>query len=113
MTATRFPRVYLTALDYLPIQGTSVPCERVFSSAKLTKSDLRNLLDPNIMEALQILKFSYKRNGQVMLELNFTAHLDIEHEKAELEELAAGTVLSETLGLAEYGETFGELPLPT
>jgi hypothetical protein len=83
----------------------------VFSSAKLTKTDLRNHLDPNVMEALQILKYSYKKNGKVMLGLNFTAHLDIEHESAELEELADRTVLSETLEVAEYSETFQELPL--
>ncbi|KIK51315.1 hypothetical protein GYMLUDRAFT_981689, partial [Collybiopsis luxurians FD-317 M1] len=30
---SRFPRIFKLAMDILPIQGTSVPCERVFSSA--------------------------------------------------------------------------------
>ena len=49
------------AMDYLPIQATSVPCERVFSSAKETDTAKRNRIDPALMEALQLLKFLLKR----------------------------------------------------
>ena len=49
------------AMDYLPIQATSVPCERVFSSAKETDSARRNRISPVLMEALQLLKFSLKK----------------------------------------------------
>jgi hypothetical protein len=49
------------AMDYLPIQATSVPCERVFSSAKETDTAKRNRISPALMEALQLLKFSLKK----------------------------------------------------
>jgi hypothetical protein len=55
-------------MDYLPIQATSVPCERVFSSAKETDTAKRNKISPLLMEALQLLKFSLKKER-----LNFTA----------------------------------------
>jgi len=48
-------------MDYLPIQATSVPCERVFSSAKETDTSKRNRMSPLLMEALQLLKFLLKK----------------------------------------------------
>ena len=56
-------------MDYLPIQASAVPCERVFSSSAETDSKKRNRLGPALMEALQILKFSLKKSH-----LDFTAH---------------------------------------
>ncbi|KAI5893793.1 uncharacterized protein SCHCODRAFT_02500333 [Schizophyllum commune H4-8] len=41
----------------MPIQASAVPCERVFSSSKETDTTRRANLEPNLMEALQILKF--------------------------------------------------------
>lgn len=55
------------AMDYLPVQATSVPCERVFSSAKETDTAKRNRISPVLMEALQLLKFALKKEH-----LNFT-----------------------------------------
>lgn len=49
-------------MDYLPIQASSVPCERVFSSAKETDTLKRNRIHPMLMEALQMLKFSLKKD---------------------------------------------------
>lgn len=57
----RFATLHAMALDYLPIQASAVPCERVFSSASETDTKRRNRLHPTLMEALQILKFSLKR----------------------------------------------------
>ena len=51
---------YLTALDYLPIQASSVPSECVFSSSAETDTKCHNRLRPLLMEALQMLKFSIK-----------------------------------------------------
>jgi hypothetical protein len=49
------------AMDYLPIQATSVPCERVFSSCAETDTKRRNRISPLLMEALQMLKFHLKK----------------------------------------------------
>jgi hypothetical protein len=56
-----FPTLFAMAMDYLPIQATSVPCERVFSSAKETDTAKRNQINSLLMEALQLLKFSLKK----------------------------------------------------
>jgi hypothetical protein len=45
-----------------------VPCERVFSSANETDTAKRNRMSPVLMEALQLLKFSLKKEH-----LNFMA----------------------------------------
>ncbi len=49
------------AMDYLPIQAMSVPCERVFSLAKETDTTKQNQISLVLMEALQLLKFSIKK----------------------------------------------------
>src|SRR5258708_21095570 len=56
-----FPTLFGIALDYLPIQASYVPCERVFSSAKETDTLKCNHIHPVLMEALQTLKFSLKK----------------------------------------------------
>jgi len=48
-------------MDYLPIQASAVPCEHIFSSAGETDTKKRNRIKPALMEALQILKFIYKK----------------------------------------------------
>ena len=55
------------ALDYLPIQASSVPSERVFSSSAETDMKRQNRIHPVLMEVLQMLKFSLKQQW-----LNFT-----------------------------------------
>jgi hypothetical protein len=55
------------AMDYLPIQASSVPCERIFSSSAETDTKKRNRISPLLMEALQMLKFYLKKER-----LNFT-----------------------------------------
>jgi hypothetical protein len=59
-----FPTLFAIAMDYLPIQASSVPCERVFSSAKETDTLKRNRIHPMLMEALQMMKFSLKKDRQ-------------------------------------------------
>ncbi len=68
-------------MDTLPIQASPVPCERVFSSSKETTVARRNKLSPQLVEALQVLKFEHKHNKM----LNFIAGLDMDEEMMELE----------------------------
>lgn len=58
---SEFPTLFSIAMDYLPIQATSVPCERVFSSAKDTDTAKRNRISSVLMEALQMLKHLLKK----------------------------------------------------
>jgi len=53
--------LFSIAMDFLPVQATSVPCEHVFSSAKDIDTVKRNQISPVLMEALQILKSSLKK----------------------------------------------------
>ena len=75
-------------MDILPIQASSVPCERVFSSGKETMTDRRNWISPELMEELQILKYSLKKRR----DLNFTEGMKWEEELEEFEALAEESV---------------------
>ena len=57
-------------MDVLPAQASSVPSECIFSSSKETCTQRRNKISPTMLEALQILKFTYKQDR-----LNFTEDL--------------------------------------
>jgi hypothetical protein len=72
-------------MDILPIQASSVPCERVFSSSKQTITARRNQLSSKLVETLQLLKFSAKKGRQ----LTFTSGLDRDEETRQLEEKEA------------------------
>ncbi len=63
-----FPTLFRIALDYLPIQASSIPYEWVFLSAKETDTLKCNHIHPVLMEALQTLKFSLKKEW-----FNFTS----------------------------------------
>ena len=82
-------------MDILPIQASSVPCERVFSSSKETVTAGRNSLSPKLMEALQLLKFSTKQGRG----LSFTKGLDKDEELTELVEEEEAEAVEE---LREY-----------
>ena len=56
----QYPVLARMAQDYLAIQGSSTPSERVFSNASLTDTQQRNQLTPEMFEALQILKSAYR-----------------------------------------------------
>jgi hypothetical protein len=58
---TTYPTIFAIAMDYLPIQASSVPCERVFSSSAETDTKRRNRISPLMMEALQMLKFQLRK----------------------------------------------------
>ncbi len=81
-------------MDILPIQATSVPCERVFSASKETTTARRNRLGPKMVQALQILKFQ----GKHMKELSFTEGLKEGDEIAELEAEEAAKPVEDMTG---------------
>lgn len=56
-----FLTLFDIAMNYLAIQASSVPCERVFSSAKETDTAKWNRINPVLMEALQMLKVLLKK----------------------------------------------------
>jgi hypothetical protein len=68
-------------MDILPIQGSAVPCKCVFSSAKEIMTTRHNNLSPKLMEAIQLLKFSF-RTGR---SLDFTDWLKEDVEKQAME----------------------------
>lgn len=51
-----YQHVYSTAMKYMCIVGSSVPCERLFSIAGNIASDERNRLDPRRLDRLLFLK---------------------------------------------------------
>jgi hypothetical protein len=86
-------------MDILPIQASSVPCERVFSSSKETVTARRNSLSPDIMEALQLLKYSSKQGRGI----SFTKGLNQAEELTELMEKEEAEPVEE---LHEYFHSF-------
>jgi len=83
------------ALDYLPIQASAVPSERVFSSSAETDTKKRNHINPVLMEALQMLKFALKQSR-----LDFTkGWTTSESSLLEVEPEVGKDLLGDLLGL--------------
>lgn len=57
-----YPLIFPVAMDVLPVQASAVPCEWVFSSSKETCALQCNHISLKLLEALQVLKFSHKKN---------------------------------------------------
>ncbi|EUC59354.1 hAT family dimerization protein, partial [Rhizoctonia solani AG-3 Rhs1AP] len=55
------PLIHRMAVDVLPAQASSVSSERVFSSSKLTCTRERNRISAELVEALQVVKHSVRR----------------------------------------------------
>ncbi|KAH8991113.1 hypothetical protein EDB86DRAFT_2806845 [Lactarius hatsudake] len=53
--------MFKVAVDILPVQVSSVPCERIFSSNKETCALRRNILSSALLEILQVLKHVYEQ----------------------------------------------------
>jgi hypothetical protein len=62
-------------MDYLPVQGSSVPCKHVFLLSAEIDTKKWNWIKPVLMEALQMLKFYHKKSL-----LNFTVGLVLEED---------------------------------
>lgn len=59
--AVLFPTLARIALDILPCQASSVPCERLFSASKQTADLCRLSLGLKWFEELQIMKFAWRK----------------------------------------------------
>jgi hypothetical protein len=58
-----YPTLAQIALDVLPCQASSVPCERLFSASKQTADLRRASLGAKRFEELQIMKFAWRKNN--------------------------------------------------
>lgn len=96
--------LFRLSLDVLPVQASAVPCERVFSSSKLTDDARRCNLSHFQMEMLQNLKHRFRGER-----ISFTENLVCnEHElsvvdvpAAKIEELLAEGRISELQELVD------------
>jgi hypothetical protein len=92
-----FPTIFAIAMDYLPIQASSVPCEQAFLSSSETDMVRQNCISPILMEALQMLKFAVWNTL-----INFTS--DILTPEKELEGDTAPNLLAELTNEAHDDE---------
>ena len=60
--ALEYPIMACIALDYLPSQASSVPCECLFSASKQTAVDHQAHLSSQKFEYLQVLKFVWYKD---------------------------------------------------
>jgi hypothetical protein len=74
-------------VSLIPVQGTSVPCERVFSASKETTTSRRNRLSAKVMEAMQILKFQVRNKRGLSFTEGFAENEQLE-DLEEREEVA-------------------------
>ena len=56
-----YATIFAIAMDYLPIQVSSIPCKHVFSSSIETDTKKHNQISPMLMEVLQILKYNFRK----------------------------------------------------
>ena len=88
-----FPMLFKIAMDYLPIQASLVPSECVFSSSAETDTKKHNLIHPMLMEALQMLKFTLKKE-----QLNFTQGWITSESMMSKQDFDSNDLLSQLLG---------------
>jgi hAT family C-terminal dimerisation region len=60
--AQLYPTLARIALNVLPCQASSVPCERLFSASKQTADYRRASLGTKRFEELQVMKFAWQRS---------------------------------------------------
>ncbi|RDB23358.1 putative AC transposase [Hypsizygus marmoreus] len=73
-----YPTLARIALDILPCQVSSVPCERLFSGSKQTADYRCAKLGAKIFEELQLMKFAWRNNVKDLAALNSSAIEEID-----------------------------------
>jgi hAT family C-terminal dimerisation region len=95
------------ALDILPCQASSVPCERLFSASKQTAENRRASLGENRFEELQVMKFAWRpkiekatdRNSEKVEEVDlddideYTEMLEVDESAAEFDRIEDELIL--------------------
>ena len=57
-----FPVLAMMACNYFAVQGSAVPCKRIFSSSRLTDTHLRNNLTQWNFGDIQLVKAAVKKD---------------------------------------------------
>jgi hypothetical protein len=105
--AQLYPTLARMALDILPCQASSVPCERLFSASKQTAENRRASLGENRFEELQVMKFAWRpkiekaagRNSEQIEEVDlddideYTEMLVVDESAAEFDRIEDEVVL--------------------
>jgi hypothetical protein len=86
-------------MDVLPAQASAVSCERVFSSSQETCTLCQAHLQPKLLEALQMLKFSFHRSR-----LSFTDSIITNEADYVINGLPTAEELDNLLMEGEYDE---------
>ena len=98
-----FPTLGRIALDVLPAQASSVPCERLFSGSKQIATDRRAQLGNTIFEELVIMKSAWGPELYDMAAWNAAQVEEVEllfdFEEMLIED-AASTVWDKDMGIA-------------
>ncbi|KIL56845.1 hypothetical protein M378DRAFT_88744, partial [Amanita muscaria Koide BX008] len=82
-----YPTLGRLALNVLPVQASSVPCERLFSGSKQTASDRRARLGSDRFEELQLMKFAWRRNLTDIAAWNSQQVEEVDLDIADFQEL--------------------------
>ena len=88
--AETYPTLARIALDVLAIPASCVPCERLFSAAKLIATDRRSSLGAERFEELQMMKYLWRDNIPDLAALNVEQVEDV--DMRDFEELLAHDV---------------------
>ena len=86
MHTTRYLTLARLALDILPIPGSSVSCERLFSHAKQVTTDRRSSIGPDLIEALECLQYNWK--GNIIDQARVNSHSVKEVDDVDLDEFS-------------------------
>ncbi|KIM87967.1 hypothetical protein PILCRDRAFT_40718, partial [Piloderma croceum F 1598] len=84
-----YPTLFSVSLDYLHIQASAVPSEQAFSSSAETDTKKHNHINPVLMEALQMLKFTLKKARLDFMAGWITSENDMQECEPEEDLLAA------------------------
>jgi hypothetical protein len=76
--SVEYPTLACIALNYLPSQASSVPCERLFSTSKQTAVDRRARLHSDKFEYLQVLKSAWQKDITDFAALNDEVEDDVD-----------------------------------